>query len=87
VSTPEGEARVLIGRELLRAGWQPDQIVREHPTPTGPADYVSLDDGEPLAKKPCVQDRVSIESQPSERLTVAHLAYSTAGIVLMESGF
>ncbi len=45
----EADARAVIDRQLARAGWTPEQIRREYSTPSGPADYVLLDDGSPIA--------------------------------------
>jgi len=39
----------VIDRQLERAGWLDEQIRREVPTPSGPADYVLYDDEAPIA--------------------------------------
>lgn len=52
VTDDEQAARAVIDQQLQRAGWSEDLIRREYPTPTGPADYVLLHGGNPIA---CVE--------------------------------
>lgn len=39
----------MIDRQLERAGWAAEQIRREYPASSAPADYVLFDDGSPVA--------------------------------------
>lgn len=49
MSDTEADARRVIDLQLERAGWPDEQIRREYPTPSGPADYVLFDEGAPVA--------------------------------------
>nr|WP_297353896.1 type I restriction-modification enzyme R subunit C-terminal domain-containing protein [uncultured Caldimonas sp.] len=89
--TPEAKARALIDQKLEQAGWLVQDLkalnlsaargvaVREHPTDTGPADYVLYVDrvacGVIEAKKDSAGENITVTEGQTERYAKANLKW------------
>jgi type I site-specific restriction endonuclease len=89
--TPEALARESIDRKLAQAGWVVQDMkalnlgaatgvaVREHPTDTGPADYVLFVHRQPVgvieAKKDSAGENLTVTESQTERYASANLKW------------